>query len=130
MSISEQGQDITLQDSVKHKPDTSVQKQALQADTIRIRDSLPKKKKEILQIIEKPLINDTVSVSERSHISDVTFYDSANIITRIKRDQVNGFPLKFIEINRKREDESNAILMKRPFRNLVTLPETLHQDRI
>ena len=52
----------------------------------------------------KSEIIDTQSVSERSHISDITFYDSANIITRIKRDQINGFPLKFIEKNRKRED--------------------------
>ena len=112
MSISEQEQDITLQDSVKQKPDTSSQKQALHADTIRIQDSLPKKKREIQLAIEKPVITDTVSISERSHISDVTFYDSANIITRIKRDQINGFPLKFIEKNRRREAESNALLIK------------------
>jgi hypothetical protein len=61
---------------------------------------------------QKSEIIDTQSVSERSHISDVTFYDSANIITKIKRDQINGFPLKFIEKNRKREAESNALLIK------------------
>ena len=60
----------------------------------------------------KSEIIDTQSVSERSHISDVTFYDSANIITRIKRNQINGFPLRFIEKNRKREAESNALLIK------------------
>jgi len=112
MSISEQEQDIVHQDSVKQKPDTSVSKQALQADTIRILDSLPQKRREVRQVIEKPEITDTISVSERSHISDITFYDSANIITRISRNQINGFPLEFIESNRKRESESTAELIK------------------
>jgi hypothetical protein len=112
MSISEQEQDITRHDSVKQKPDTSLQKQVSQADTIRIRDSLPLKKKEIRQITGKPADTDTLSVSVRSHISDVTLYDSANIITRINRDQINGFPFRFIEKNRERENKSNAFLMK------------------
>ena len=112
MNISEQEQDIVRQDSIKQKPDTSVSKQVLQTDTIRILDSVPQKRREVRQVIEKPEIIDTISVSERSHISDITFYDSANIITKISRNQINGFPLKFIERNRKRESESNAALFK------------------
>jgi hypothetical protein len=55
---------------------------------------------------------DTISVSERSHISDITFYDSANVITRIDKDQINGFPYKFIEKNRLRESEFRTVLIK------------------
>lgn len=71
--------------------------------------------------------SDTISVSERSHISDITFYDSANIITRIRHDQINGFPFQFIEKNRTRESEFRSSLVKhlkdgdevtvRPFHN-------------
>jgi hypothetical protein len=53
------------------------------------------------------------SVSSRSHVSDVTFYDTANIITRINRDSVNGFPYRFIERNRKLDQETRALLQER-----------------
>jgi hypothetical protein len=55
---------------------------------------------------------DTNSVSERSLISDITFYDSANVITRINKDQINGFPYKFIEKNRLRESEIKTGIIK------------------
>ncbi|MDM7919995.1 MAG: DUF4271 domain-containing protein [Methanosarcina sp.] len=53
------------------------------------------------------------SVSVRSHVSDVTFYDTANIITRINRDSVNGFPFRFIEKNRKLDMEMRTALQER-----------------
>jgi hypothetical protein len=70
------------------------------------------------------------SVSEKSHISDITFYDSANIITRISRDQVNGFPLKFIEKNRKRESESTAALLKSLRAGETVAERPIHDDWI
>jgi hypothetical protein len=70
---------------------------------------------------------DTITVSGRSHISDITFHDSANIITRISRDHINGFPFQFIEKNITREAEFRSSLVKhlkdgdevvvRPFHN-------------
>ncbi|MCX6333957.1 MAG: DUF4271 domain-containing protein [Bacteroidia bacterium] len=50
--------------------------------------------------------------SERSHISDITFYDSANLITRIDKNHLNGFPYQFIEKNRQQESKSRASLIK------------------
>jgi hypothetical protein len=69
--------------------------------------------KEPGQAFKTPAYSDTVFVSERSHISDITFYDSANVITRIDREQINGFPFKFIEFNKRRESELKSFLLKR-----------------
>lgn len=56
---------------------------------------------------------DTFPVSERSRISDITFSDSANIITRIGENRTGGFPYKFIEKNRIREQEfRNSLVTK------------------
>jgi hypothetical protein len=110
MNISDQEQDITPLDSVRQRSDTSVKEQSHQADTTRIRDSLRLKKKEIKKTIEFPAITDTVSVSNRSHISDITFYDTVNIITRIDRGRTKEFPFIFIEKNKIRKAESNNFL--------------------
>jgi magnesium-transporting ATPase (P-type) len=112
MNISEQEQDIVRQDSSVHKPDSSVHKQIVQADSAVIMYSLPVKKREISLIVKEPELTDTVSVCERSHISDITFIDPTNIISRINRDIINGFPARFIEKNRNREVESREILVK------------------
>ncbi|MCU0455363.1 MAG: DUF4271 domain-containing protein [Bacteroidales bacterium] len=53
------------------------------------------------------------SVSVRSHVSDVTFHDTANIITRINRDSVNGFPFRFIERNRMLDLEVKTALREK-----------------
>jgi hypothetical protein len=66
----------------------------------------------ITRIVENHSFNDTITVSERSHISDITFRDSANIITRINQDQINGFPFQFIEKNRTRESEFRSSVIK------------------
>ena len=66
----------------------------------------------IARSVENHSFSDTITVSERSHISDITFHDSANIITRISRDHITGFPFQFIEKNRTRESEFRSSLVK------------------
>lgn len=56
--------------------------------------------------------NDTTSVCSRNVISDVTFYDSANLVTRIDRTHTIEFPYIFIEKNRSREARTGEVLMK------------------
>jgi len=74
--------------------------------------------------------SDTIHVSERSHISDITFYDSANIITRIRLDQINGFPFQFIETNRNRESEFRSSLIKHLHDGDEVTAKPFHNDWI
>jgi hypothetical protein len=48
----------------------------------------------------------------RNPVADVTFYDSANVITAIVTDNLNGFPYNFIEKNKKTEAEAKAVLIR------------------
>ena len=68
------------------------------------------------------------SVCFRNRISDVTFYDSNNIITKIGSLQYNGFPIQFIERNRQIQSDKKALLIKklRPGQDLPTL--AAHND--
>jgi hypothetical protein len=109
--MSTSKQDLVFQDTVKLKVDTSANKQVLNTGIIVIPDSLHGKKKEIRKSVPRSEIYDTVSVTVRNSVSDITFYDSSNIITRIDRGRLNGFPLSFIEKNRKHEAEARSALM-------------------
>ncbi|MGD0341915.1 MAG: DUF4271 domain-containing protein [Bacteroidales bacterium] len=55
---------------------------------------------------------DTISVCTRNAISDVTFHDSLNLVTRINETELNKFPFIFTEINRKRENATRQVLIK------------------
>ena len=73
---------------------------------------------------------DTLHVSERSHIADITFYDSANIVTRIKSDKINGFPFLFLEKNKRIESEARISLQKK-LKDGSELPSRMfHEDWI
>jgi hypothetical protein len=112
MIISEQDQDIVLRDSSEQKPDTSFQQIIPKTDTVKISDSLPVRKILVPKTFKaEPPAPDTTSVCERNIIADVTFSDPANLVNRIERHYTNGFPWKFLEINRERElTEKQAIL--------------------
>ena len=73
---------------------------------------------------------DTTSVCARNAISDVTFYDSLNIITRIKEAELNRFPFIFTENNRNREDAARSVLTShlKEGKNLPGRP--FHEDWI
>jgi hypothetical protein len=111
MNISEQDLNIKFQDSVRQKSDTSVQKTKVPADTVKLVDSLPVKKVIVLVHEKKPENIDTTALCVRNLISDVTFYDQANIVTRIGKTRENGFPFLFIEKNKLRETEVREMRM-------------------
>ena len=70
--------------------------------------------------------SDTVCV--RNSISDVTFYDSNNVIKKIGTSQYNGFPIQFIEKTRQIQSEKKAFLINhlRPGQNLPVF--RVHND--
>jgi hypothetical protein len=112
MNISDQEQIFQVRDSVKHKADTSVHVPGSTADTVRISDSVPQKKFRPLYIKQIVLPADTTSFCARNAISDVTFYDSLNLLTRINETDLNRFPFVFTEKNRKRENALKSVLTK------------------
>jgi hypothetical protein len=112
MNISDQEQVSQLQDSLKHKADTTVHALRSTADTVRITDSIPQKKIRSFSIKQVALPVDTTSICVRNAISDVTFYDSVNLITRINEADLNKFPLIFTEKNRNREDALKRVITK------------------
>jgi hypothetical protein len=77
-----------------------------------------------------PVISDTTSVCSRNSISDVTFYDSSNIVKQIIPGSHDRFPIIFTEINRSREAEAKAILLKhlKPGEKIPVQP--LHTDLV
>jgi hypothetical protein len=109
MNISEQDVNIKFQDSVRNKSDTSAQQLQVPADTFKRVDTVPVKKV-IIHTREKIFENiDTTALCKRNFISDVTFYDTANIITRIDNTKINGFPALFIEKNKLQEAEAREL---------------------
>jgi len=54
---------------------------------------------------------DTLIVCRRNPVADITFYDSANVITTIATDKVKCFPHILIEKNKKTEAEAKAVLI-------------------
>jgi hypothetical protein len=73
---------------------------------------------------------DTVSVCHRNTISDVTFYDSANIITRIRENELNRVPYVLIEKNRAHSRAARLSLEKH-LREGKELPlKPFHEDWI
>jgi hypothetical protein len=72
----------------------------------------------------------TDTVCFRNAISDVTFYDSANIITRLVSNHPEGFPFIFIKENIRRETETRLLLDKH-LREGRELPyKSFHDDWI
>jgi hypothetical protein len=112
MNISDQEQVFQVQDSVKHKADTSVHVLRSTADTVGVPDSVPHKKFHPLYIKQITLPADTTSFCARNAISDVTFYDSLNLLTRINEKDLNRFPFVFTEKNMKRENALKSVLTK------------------
>jgi len=97
MITFKQEQTIVAGDSVRQKSDTSLQNLSIPSDSGRIVDSIPHKNISIPDAIETQEPVDTTSVCTRNSISDVTFYDSLNIITRIDQTYSGQFPFLFTE---------------------------------
>jgi hypothetical protein len=110
MNTSDQDRVYQVQDSARHIADTSAHVNELTTDTTRSVDTIPRKKFRPVNIRQISMPADTTSVSVRNAISDVTFYDSANIVTRINEKVTNRFPFIFIEKNRNREAAAKKAL--------------------
>ncbi len=112
MSTSEQDLNIKIQDSVKLRTDNLLQKIRLSTDSVVIADSVPHKK--LISAPENLLLYpvDTTAICTRNAISDVTFYDSLNILTRLDQSYVNGFPFHYIESNKLSEAKSREVLTR------------------
>jgi hypothetical protein len=54
---------------------------------------------------------DTISSCRRNSISDVTFWDSTNVITKIDKGQLQNFPYLFTGINMKKQEEERSVLV-------------------
>ena len=73
---------------------------------------------------------DTLSVCSRNAISDVTFYDSTNIVTRIRERELNRFPFVFIERNNSHRQTARLSLEKHLRDGEVLPDDRLRQDWI
>jgi len=112
MNISEQDQNIILQDTVRQIPDSTRQKLTASSDTAAFVDSIAALKTEILPEKEIFGVADTTSFCQRSGVYDLIFYDPENGVKGIDQDYINGFPFLFIEINRKRETGAMGTLTR------------------
>ena len=112
MTISDQEQNIVLQDSVRKLSDTLTGQERISADTIKPVDTVRIIKVTSPRIDEIPKVTDTASASTRNSISDVTFYDSTNLVYRIDTRSSNSFPFLFIEKNIGNKLDERILLMK------------------
>jgi len=115
---------LVFQDSASTKSDSGSL-----INTIQLKNSVPKKS--ILVI--KPTqfeFTDTTSVCIRNSISDITFYDSNNIISNIKSGSLNGVPFIFAEKNRQMQNQERAILIEHLKPGLELPVRQHHEDWI
>jgi len=130
MNISDQEQVFQVRDSVKPTADTSVHVLRSTADTVGVADSFPQKKFHSFSIKQIALPADTTSFCTRNAVSDVTFYDSLNLLTRINETDLNRFPFIFTEKNRNRENALKSVLTKH-LKDGKEIPERpFHEDWI
>jgi hypothetical protein len=98
-------------------------------NTIQSRDSVPHRLK-VTAIKPAFMISDTTSVCIRNSIEDVTFYDSLNLVTRIRPANSEMFPVLFVEKNRIMKEEKKAFIVKH-LRSGTEIPlRQLHNDWI
>jgi hypothetical protein len=76
------------------------------------------------------LIVDTTAVCIKNPIADITFYDSANIVTRIDESLIGRFPFVFTGINKKTREETRATLIKELKEGNVVPEKQYHIDWI
>jgi len=97
--------------------------QLIERDTLKLR---PVRTRKPVSVI----ITDTTSVCQRSRITDITFYDSTNLVLEKRLSGSNDFPYHFIETNREIRAESRKTLIA-SLKPGAELPErVLHEDWI
>jgi hypothetical protein len=100
MSTSEQDLNIIIQDSVRLKTDTLHRHTSLSADSSVITGTIPLRKLTVEPEKLSGFSVDTTATCTRGAISDVTFYDSLNLLSRLDKDYLKGFPYRYIEDNK------------------------------
>jgi hypothetical protein len=123
------------QDTVKNKNIVSKDSVWLKSDSVSIikihqlSDSVPHK----IFSASRPVkfeYTDTTSVCSRNIIADITFYDSANVVTKIESFSSNRFPVLFVEKNMKIKAEAKASLVKHLKTGLDLPSQYRHDDWI
>ena len=110
---------LQLRDSAGVRTDSSFHALSrLAADSVPLP---PPRRKIIIPAVE---ITDTVSVCKRNIIDDVTFYDTANLVTRLYPHHTDRFPYLFTLAGRRIREEAKATLVKqlRPGDKLPDMP--------
>jgi hypothetical protein len=75
-------------------------------------------------------ISDTTSVCRRNAISDITYYDSNNIVNKIKTESYTRFPFNFIEKTLQIKEQEKTILIKHLKSGLEKPHQPYHDDWI
>jgi hypothetical protein len=73
---------------------------------------------------------DTAAVCVRNSISDITFYDPANVVTKINHASLNGFPYLFLEKSGQTEARAVAALTAHLKSGTPLAQDPLHSDWI
>ena len=110
------------QDSTRQLPDSSLHKNDGQPDSALHPGVVH------FHPVVKSLLNDTALFCKRNSIADVTFRDSANLITRIDKNHLQDFPYVFAEINRKIFEEKKADLVRHLKSGDELPPDVFHND--
>jgi hypothetical protein len=120
------------QDTIQHRIAVTHDSAGVKSDTGKValaqpKDSVKHRSTFIRQIII-PEYTDTISVCGRNSISDVTFYDFNNFITRLGYGYYKQFPFVFIEKGKKIQAEDRTVLITRLKSGDLLPAKPLHTD--
>jgi hypothetical protein len=93
-------------DSLKHLSDSASGQLKVSKDTLIVHHEIITVKK------AENITVDTTAVCKKNLIADITFYDSANLVTQIDGSLIDRFPFVFTGMNRQLREETRAILVK------------------
>jgi hypothetical protein len=117
-----QVKNFVFKDSARTKSDS-----ASFHNSHQLKDTAPKK----VSLASKSVLSestDTTSVCIRNSISDVTFFDSSNVILSIKPGSIQDFPFIFTEKNRQIQLREKAILTEHLKPGMEIPSKTHHED--
>jgi hypothetical protein len=92
-------------DSLKPLTDSVSGRPGISRDTLLVHH-------EIARIKKENVVVDTTAVCKRNPIADITFYDSANVVTQIDIALIDRFPFVFTGINHQVKEKNRATLVK------------------
>jgi hypothetical protein len=106
-----------MQDTIRQKvfvgTDTLKQINDSVSGQLKVLRDTPLVHHELIQKSKKEnVVVDTTTVYNKNPFADITFYDSANVVTHIDGTLIDRFPFVFSEINKKIKEENRAILVQ------------------